>query len=1541
MDVKDEFVGAPSLDLFHRCTKDSLVLIAEHYDVPIVKQAKKQEIKAKVWAGLVEKSVLPEKPSAPSPGPSEQRLSERILMKQLELESQKIASELKQKELQLNSELEIKRLEEGTKRELEMKRLEVEGGGSSQRGQSGFDVSRNIRMVPPFSEKDVDKYFILFERVATSLKWPKDVWTMLLQCVLIGKARDAYSSLSVDNSLNYDMVKAAVLRAYEMVPEAYRQKFRRFKKHDNQTYVDFAREKEALFERWCASQGANDFVQLKSLMIMEDFKNCLPDRISTYINEQKVSDVSKAAVLADEFVLTHKTVFGERSYGYSGRPVDRGGNSRDRSFPVSYRSAPLDGNNTQKEGYSVLKDNDAKTNYDEGAKDGPMCFYCKKMGHIVAQCNVLKRKNAKPVVLVKTQHTPGNHVFEQDDLAVFAPFVMEGFVSMEGIDKKVPVKILRDTAASQSFILEDVLPFSVNTSMGSDVPVMGFGMENLGVPLHTISLESELVTGCVAVGIRPQFPIKGVSMILGNDLAGGKVLVTPDVKPIPMLKCPDEFAQKYPRVFASCAVTRAMSRKAKNDEEIDLSDSFMTEQDGGFVPVVSVSDQKVNETHLVEAGRLSLSRDQLIAEQKNDQKLSCLFNDAVSEGEVESVARGVFLKDGLLMRKWSPLSASVQDDWTIVKQIVVPHRYRSEILSMAHDNLLAGHLGVNKTYDRILRHFFWPGLKKDVVQHCRSCHICQVAGKPNQTIAPAPLYPIPVVGEPFERIIIDCVGPLPRTKSGNKFLLSIMCASTRFPEVVPLRNIKAPAIVKALTKFFSLFGLPKVIQSDQGSNFMSRVFAQVLKQLDIKHCHSSAYHPESQGALERFHQTLKSMLRTYCLEFDKDWDDGVHLMMFAVREVVQESLGFSPADLVFAHSVRGPLKLVKEKWLQEDTKKNVLDFVSNFRFRLRRACELAMENLNTAQTKMKLWFDRSAKSREFSPGDKVLVLLPIPGSSLQARYSGPYRVERKMGERDYLIATPDRKRRNRLCHVNMLKEYHDRDVNPHSEELSSAGASKSVLTTVALSSAEVMEDCLSEAVTHGKLSNSEALQTLDSCLSHLTESQRGDVVQLVGTNRSLFSDVPTQTCLLKHDIDVGGTKSIKQHPYRVNPEKRRRLKKQVDYMLQHDIAEPSCSPWSSPCLLVLKANGEDRFCTDFRKVNDVTIPDSYPLPRMEDCIDHVGCATFVSKLDLLKGYWQVPLTERAKNISAFVTPDDFLQYTVMAFGMRNAPATFQRLVNVVLSGLSFCEAYLDDLVVCSRSWAEHLDHLRVVFKRLADANLTINLGKCEFGQATVTYLGKVVGRGCVRTIQSKVEAIVAFPAPTSRTELRRYLAMVGYYRGFCDNFSSVAAPLTNMLSPKVSFKWTEGCQKAFSQTKSVLMSAPVLAAPDFDKPFKLAVDASDSGVGGVLLQDGSDGVEHPVCYFSKKFKPYQKWYSTIEKEALALILALDHFEVYVGSSSVPLVVYTDHNPLVFLQRMRNKNRRLMNWSLELQAYNLEIRHIRGKDNVLADALSRQ
>ena len=255
-------------------------------------------------------------------------------------------------------------------------------------------------------------------------------------------------------------------------------------------------------------------------------------------------------------------------------------------------------------------------------------------------------------------------------------------------------------------------------------------------------------------------------------------------------------------------------------------------------------------------------------------------------------------------------------------------------------------------------------------------------------------------------------------------------------------------------------------------------------------------------------------------------------------------------------------------------------------------------------------------------------------------------------------------------------------------------------------------------------------------------------------------------------------------------------------MLQNDLIEISNGEWSSPCVLVLKPDGTYHFCTDFCRVNKVTMCDSYPIPCVDDSIDRIRNANYVTKLDLLKGYWQVPLTARVNEVSAFVMPNGLYQYKVMPFGMKIAPATFQRLINGVLSGLDGCEAYIDDAVVYSNTWEQHLLQMRSVMYRLTEVKLTINLVKSEFGHAHLIFLGHVVRQGQIKPVAAKVEAIVNFPVPNNKKECLRFLGMTGYYRKFCRNFSSVAAPLTNLLRKDHAYVWDENCDKAFTKIKA-------------------------------------------------------------------------------------------------------------------------------------------
>ena len=474
------------------------------------------------------------------------------------------------------------------------------------------------------------------------------------------------------------------------------------------------------------------------------------------------------------------------------------------------------------------------------------------------------------------------------------------------------------------------------SSCGDSILLQGIELGTVRVPLHRVELSSKLVSGLVVVGVRPSLPVEGIQLVLGNDLAGGKVEANPCVSGIPC-SSGSNAVEAIPGLFLACAVTRAMAKRAMNHVQDDTDEMVEEEQIGPAVvtslaPLSSsletasatLSESIQQRDELEPTGDLVLSASRLARKQKDDPELQKLREQAVSEVESHKVAGCYYLLNDVLMRKWQPRDVPSSEAWRVVHQVVIPQVYHREVLRLAHETPLAGHLGVNKTCRKILNHFYWPGLRKGVKQFCRTCNTCQIVGKPNCRPPLTPLKPIPAVREPFGQVVIACIGPLPKSRAGNQYLLTIMYLSTRFPEAIPLRNIKAPNIAKALIKFFTFVGLPYSVQSDQGSNFMSGVFQQVMCQLDIKQFRSSAYHPQSQGALERFHQTLKNMLRAYCYEESKDWDEGVYLLLFAVKESVQEALGFSPLELVFGHIPRGPLKLLKEAWLGTDSSEDII-----------------------------------------------------------------------------------------------------------------------------------------------------------------------------------------------------------------------------------------------------------------------------------------------------------------------------------------------------------------------------------------------------------------------------------------------------------------------------------------------------------------------------------------------------------------------------------------------------------------------------------------
>lgn len=450
--------------------------------------------------------------------------------------------------------------------------------------------------------------------------------------------------------------------------------------------------------------------------------------------------------------------------------------------------------------------------------------------------------------------------------------------------------------------------------------------------------------------------------------------------------------------------------------------------------------------------------------------------------------------------------------------------------------------------------------------------------------------------------------------------------------------------------------------------------------------------------------------------------------------------------------------------------------------------------------------------------------------------------------------------------------------------------------------------------------------------------------QQLNTIIALFPNYEQQglgrTALIEHQIDLVDCKPIKQRFYPVSPAVEKLMYTEIDRMLALGVIEPSQSPWSSPMRLVIKPN-KIRLCLDARKLNSVTKKDAYPLPSIEGIFSRLPKANIISKLDLKDAYWQIGLSDAAKPLTAFTIPGRPLyQFVVMPFGLCNAPSTMCRLVDQIIPPdlRHTVFGYLDDLIIVSENFQTHLSILVRIAEQLRKANLTLNISKSHFCVTKVQYLGYVIGNGGISTDPEKVSAISNWPIPKTIRQVRGFLGLAGWYRRFVENFSSVVFPITEVLSSKKTFCWTEDANEAFRKIKQLLTTAPVLINPDFSRKFFIQCDASDFGIGAVLVQLDDEGNERPVAFMSKKLNSSQRNYSVTEKECLAALEAINRFRCYIELQEFEVI--TDHASLVWLMKQANLSGRLARWMFKLQAYKFTVSHRKGKENIVPDALSR-
>ena len=482
-------------------------------------------------------------------------------------------------------------------------------------------------------------------------------------------------------------------------------------------------------------------------------------------------------------------------------------------------------------------------------------------------------------------------------------------------------------------------------------------------------------------------------------------------------------------------------------------------------------------------------------------------------------------------------------------------------------------------------------------------------------------------------------------------------------------------------------------------------------------------------------------------------------------------------------------------------------------------------------------------------------------------------------------------------------------------------------------------------IKHEGSSREEKLQYLISHqdVSHLSAEQQEQLRDMLVGHHSIFILEETELGKFKDvqaHIQVSDPTPVRSPNYRYPEKAKEVIAKMLEEMEAKGIIETSTAAWLSPIVLVSKPDNSKRMCLDYRRVNTHLQVDIHPLPLLEEMVESAAGNCYYASLDMKDAYYQVELDEESRDLTTFSDGVSLYRFKRLPFGLSCSPAIFSRVMGTILAPLlklGWVKNYLDDIVVWAPSFPALLKRLDQLFKLFSDKGVKLNVNKCQFGQKEIKFLGHIISQEGCRPCPDNVAAIHDMKSPTNVKEVRRFLGMCGFYRKHIQAYAKIAVPLTNLLRKKESFLWTKECQSSFEQLKQALTTAPVLVKAQMSRPFELFTDASLNHVGAVLMQR-DEGRLKPIGYFSKKLKPVEQRYSTTDREALGVILACRRFHHFLWG--VPFTIHTDHQPLVSVFKRKTKSPRMSRWVIEMQDYRFKVVYRPGRDNEVADQLSR-
>ena len=1414
------------------------------------------------------------------------------------------------------------------------------------------DATRGSLYHMPIESSEVAPYFAQMDRVFDSCKVDEDLRANLLTPYLTERARKAVLGMTPAEYNNYTSWREVILREYRLTATAYRQQYMKATRIIGESCSQFVTRLRSMLSYYLAARKVDKFEELVELLLSDRLRDSLHPNSRFMIQDKEQDTWMKTNDMAKTVDIYEVS----RGYNMLESATKERKDRNDRTAQVKAVTGTSSEKTTSSSGY-VSKNADWRSKiscFNCGGKghlvkecDKPRqqrntngqaassgyrkhCWFCRNNGHTTKDCKVrpqgsnpdacwlcgnashrarncpkhsrngksgqhkgVKRINvtAEDELMIRRIH--GVPEYESSEL-----LLQKGRISLAGVTSE----FVCDSGTQISVLNYRMLPegYMDTHSTGKILDLKSaWGdiakADVVHVPARIIQSEVEALNTevliCCAVTDR-----------LMDDIA---LLTVDDVKTLQ--EAADYMVPRIELITGTHVQytdpSYAQEQMVRRVEEKVMNRSGKTVGIPLFKPT-ELPDLKKADRETVEQFRKS---------QKEDATLASTWE---SVGEEDSC---FYVEDDLLYRR-KDLHG------TTIAQLLLPVEYRDQVIYAAHDALWSMHFGHKKTSKRIQLYFWWPAVESQVKTYVKSCPDCQLVARKTK-MDRVPIAPVERGAQAFDVIHIDLIGPLPiKSTRGHQYVLTAVCSLTRWPMAVPLKGLTAKELCDSLVSLFTTCGIPRVVISDNGTNMVSSLTQEVYNRLGIKLRTSTAYHPEGNAIVERFNQSLKRMLHhVVSMDDPKNWDRQLPFLLWSYRELPNDTTGVSPHMMVYGQTPKGPLSVLKDRWSGSQPVMNKLpDKVQSYIDILKKDLSLCHEVAKDQAKEMELayrnQYNKCAKEKEFKVGDQVLVLMPDSTHKLLSKWTGPGMITAVLSNHSYRVALDS----------GAVKELHANHLRRWVARVNSLGV--------------VFEDDEDfgkiEVYPTDKSEFQEDLKKVD--LAHLDERMASQVNDLLVKHQKVFSSTPGHCNLIEHEINlVDGFKPKPIKQYRIPEKLRDEVDKQIDKLLADGKVQHSNSEYAHPIIAVSKPDGGVRLCTDLRMVNSGTVNCAYPSAIPDDILMRVSSAPFITTLDCTSGYWQIPIRESDRHKTAFHSNRGLLEWVYMPFGLKTASATFQKAMDMMLrSHNSYALAYIDDIIIYSFEWMDHLKHFDAVLSSVGECGMTVKLVKCQIAKPKVKYIGHWVGSGERSVVAGKIEPILAIPEPKNKKLLRSFLGMCSFYRCYIRNFAAISVPLTNLTrkgsSDKIIFNRTE--LDAFNELKDALANSVTLYSPSSDRPFIIRTDASDYAVGAVLAQNDDKMQEHPIAFASSKLSGAQLNWSTIEKEAYAIIFALQKFDYLVFGREIHL--FTDHNPLKYLAISAPKSAKLTRWALSLSRYNMTVTHTAGVDNVTADCLSR-